>query len=235
MATEIRNKVNKLITDGELDEGIDYLKDYLKDKSGNYRDLYQQVCALDGEYAEWRKKAAMGMEPSSAVANRIRFETLQLADRIIEDETNSITIKKNSTGSISKWWLIGGAIVLIAGLAWFFVPNTQSFQYDSSIPIPREQQQYLYDYLGETSWKTSDNWGIVTFAANGRNAVYQGGILEIVNVNNNKFTGNYKINGQYAGGIEIEIAPNDQIFFRKGGINDAELPLLGNIWHKINN
>lgn len=105
----LTDKIKHLIADGKTQQAVDMLQSFLKEKSGDDHELYNQTLLLEGQYKELQKKVQLGLQDASGDLNRINYSLLNLcdeaelfvteADKKMGKEANTLTKNEATEGS----------------------------------------------------------------------------------------------------------------------------------------
>ena len=110
----LTDKIKNLIADGNTQQAIDWLQDYLKEKHNT--DILNQTYLLENQYKDLQKKMQLGLPDVSAEINRVNLGLLNLCDEAEKVPELPETIGDTEGGDkswITKDLIIFGVIVAI--------------------------------------------------------------------------------------------------------------------------
>lgn len=144
----IFEKVSELITEGELEQAIDALREYLKSQAAQDKELYHQAIALDGELKEWSEQQRQGLDPAKATYNRIRVNVLELASEaeqpVSARGTNAPDPVPITNDDEAKWLLYSILALIVLGIGVttykYLTPEMGGGITEDKREIPRQEK-----------------------------------------------------------------------------------------------
>ncbi|MFK7937107.1 MAG: hypothetical protein AB8G22_26570 [Saprospiraceae bacterium] len=134
----IYDQVSDLVSEGELDDAIDLLREHLRKQTKDQHNLYEEAVVLDGQLSEWKRDSRMGLAPSEARYSRLQIAILQLAKESVNPKpaptpskkddkdttiTKTITVDTNNKPNYLLYGLLTAGILLLGVLLWRSFPE----------------------------------------------------------------------------------------------------------------